>query len=69
MIYCNFCPTCGGMVFDLMDVMPGVMVVNAALLDDPSLFKPQSAIFMRSAVAWDHLDPKLPKFEAMPPAA
>lgn len=68
MIYRNFCPTCGGMVFDLMDVMPSVAIVNGALLDDPSLFKPQSAIFTRSAVAWDHLDPKLPKFEAMPPA-
>lgn len=67
-IYRNFCPTCGGMVFDLMDVMPGVTIVNAALLDDPSLFKPQSVIFARSAVAWDHVDPHLPKFEAMPPA-
>jgi hypothetical protein len=65
-IYRNFCPTCGGMVFDLMDVMPEVIIVNGALLDDASLFKPESVIYTRSAVAWDHVDPKLPKFEGMP---
>jgi hypothetical protein len=68
MIYRKFCPTCGGMVFDQGDAMPGITIANGALLDDPSLFKPQSVIFTRSAVAWDHMDPKLPKFEAMPPA-
>jgi hypothetical protein len=67
-IYRNFCPTCGSMVFDYGDGMPGVTVLNAALLDNPEAFKPQSVIFARSALSWDHQDPKLPRFEAMPPA-
>lgn len=68
MIYRNFCPTCGSMVYDLGDGMPGVMIVNAALLDDPEAFKPQSVIYTRSALSWDHIDPSLPRFAAMPPA-
>jgi hypothetical protein len=66
-IYRNFCPTCGSMVFDYGDGMPGVTVINAALLDNPEAFKPQSVIFTRSALSWDHVDPALPKFPAMPP--
>jgi hypothetical protein len=67
-IYRNFCPTCGSMVFDQGDGMPGVTVINAALLDRPEMFKPQSVIFARSALSWDHVDPGLPRFAAMPPA-
>ena len=64
----NFCPTCGSMVFDVGAGMPGVVVINAALLDDPEFFKPQSVIFNRSGLSWDHIDPQLPRFPAMPPA-
>ena len=67
MIHRNFCPTCGSMVFDKGAGMPGVTVINAALLDDPEVFKPQMVIFTRSGLSWDHVDPKLPKFPAMPP--
>jgi hypothetical protein len=66
-IYRNFCPTCGSTVFDQGDGMPGVTVINAALLDDPEAFKPQSVIYTRSALSWDRIDPSLPKFSAMPP--
>lgn len=62
----NFCPTCGSMVFDQGDGMPGVTVVNAALLENPELFKPQMVIFARSGLSWDHMDGALPKFAAMP---
>lgn len=68
-IYRNFCPTCGSMVFDHGEAMPGITIVNAALLDDPTAFKPEHVIFTRSALAWDHLDPRLTRFPAMPPAA
>lgn len=66
-IYRNFCPTCGGVVFDQGDAFPGVTIVNGALLDDPKQFNPTHVIFTRSAVAWDHMDPELPKFPEMPP--
>jgi len=64
----HFCPTCGGVVFDQGEAFAGVTIVNASLLDDPSQFQPQSVIYTRSALPWDHVDPALPKFPAMPPA-
>lgn len=67
MIYRNFCPACGGVVFDKGEGMPGIVVINGALLDDPELFKPQSVIYTRSALSWDHVDPNLPRFAALPP--
>lgn len=69
MIHRHFCPTCGGMAFDKGDAFPGVTIVNGALLDDPSMFKPQSVVYTRSAVAWDHLGPGLVKFATLPPQA
>jgi hypothetical protein len=62
------CPTCGGLVFDKGTGMPGVTIVNAALLDDPTLFKPQMIIFTRSGLPWDSLDPQLQRFAEMPGA-
>jgi hypothetical protein len=63
-IYRNFCRS---MAFDRGDAFPGVTIVNAALLENPEAFKPQSVIFTRSALSWDYMHPTLPKFEAMPP--
>jgi len=41
--------------------------VTAAVLDDPSRFKPQRSIFTRqSAQPWDHMNPELPKFPKQP---
>jgi len=62
-----FCPNCGSLMFDKSTGMPGLMVLNVAMLDDPEVFKPESVVFARSALSWDHLDPSLPRFEAMPP--
>jgi hypothetical protein len=41
--------------------------VHAASLDDPSRCKPQVVTYRMRALAWDHLDPKLPAFDKMPP--
>ena len=67
MVARHFCPTCGSLMFDKSSGIPGVVVLNAAVLDDPEAFKPQSVVFTRSALSWDQLDPALPRFEAMPP--
>jgi hypothetical protein len=63
----HFCPTCGSLMFDKSTGMPGIVVLNAAVLDDPEAFSPASVVFTRSALSWDKLDPSLPRFEAMPP--
>ena len=66
-IYRHFCGNCGGLVFDKGDAFPGITIVNASLLDDPSLFKPSHVVYTKSALPWDHVDPSLAKFEALPP--
>ena len=48
--------------------MPELMAITASSLDNPSLFEPAMDIFTARAQAWDLMDPKLPKFEGMPPA-
>jgi hypothetical protein len=56
-----FCPECGSRLFGgITDEGHGI---TASSLDDPSLFRPQFDIFTSDAHPWDHMDPKLPKFE------
>jgi hypothetical protein len=56
-----FCPECGSRLFGgITDEGCGI---SASSLDDPTLFRPQFHIFISDAQPWDHMDPKLPKFE------
>lgn len=41
--------------------------LTASSLDDPSLFRPASDIFVTHAQPWDRMDPALPKHEQYPP--
>src|SRR5262245_56030753 len=59
----GFCPTCGSPVAGKLGARPDLMLLQAASLDDPSLFSPQMNIWTRSAPPWDHLDPKLPSLD------
>jgi hypothetical protein len=63
----GFCPKCGSPVYMTFAANPGVFVVHAASLDDPGRFKPQFVTYTVRGLAWDKLDPALPKFERMPP--
>jgi len=57
----GFCPECGSRLFGgATDEGQGIA---ASSLDDPSLFHPQFDIFTSDAQPWDHMNPKLPKFE------
>jgi hypothetical protein len=61
----GFCPECGSRLFGgETDQGQGIL---AASLDDPSLFKPEVNMWTSDAQPWDHMDPKLPKFEKYPP--
>ena len=46
--------------------MPDYFVVEAGSLDDPAGFAPQMVVYTSSGLAWDHLDPALPRFNKMP---
>ena len=61
----GFCPECGSRLFGgKTDFGQGI---TASSLDDPSLYKPQHEIWISDAPPWDHMDPKLPKFEKYAP--
>lgn len=62
-----FCPACGTPVYLTFSAMPGLFTVHAASLDDPGRYTPQVVTYAMRGHAWDHLDPALPKFDAMPP--
>ncbi|HYD57989.1 MAG TPA: GFA family protein [Burkholderiales bacterium] len=63
----RFCPACGVHLFSTAEERPNLVVVRAGTLDDPGIATPQAAIWTRSAPAWAHIDPDLPRFEGQPP--
>jgi hypothetical protein len=63
----EFCPTCGSRLFGSSTSMPAMKTVHAAAFDDPSDFQPMMTVYTKRLVAWDHIEPGLPSFEAMPP--
>jgi hypothetical protein len=65
----SFCPACGSPVYLTLAAMPDIFIVHAASLDDPARFKPQAVTYGMRGHAWDDLDPALPVFDKMPPAA
>ena len=62
-----FCPDCGSTAFLLVSARPHLLTVRVGTLDDPSGFRPESAIFVRSGQPWDHIDPALPRYPTYPP--
>jgi hypothetical protein len=62
----NFCPICGGLVFGGVAGKDTSHTIYAGTLDDPSLFRPEVAIFVRDRPAWAGLPPGLTTFETMP---
>ena len=61
----GFCPECGSRLFG--GITGEGHGITASSLDDPTLFRPQFDIFTSDAQPWDHMDPKLPKFERYAP--
>jgi hypothetical protein len=59
-VSCAFCSNCGSPVHKASSGYPDVVFFYAATLDDPSLFKPQAAVWAKSKQPWDHLDPSIP---------
>jgi hypothetical protein len=62
----SFCPKCGSRLFGGKSEQG--QGIAASSLDDPSLYKPQFEIWTSDAQPWDHMDPKLPKFEKYQPS-
>jgi hypothetical protein len=65
----NFCPDCGSLLFGTPEAAPDMVTIYAGSLDDPDVFEPQIAQFVRSRHAWDTSGAGLPEFDgaAFPP--
>jgi len=63
---CRFCPVCGSLLFGTPDRERGDVNLYIGTLDDPSVFKPTCAIFVRSRAPWDRDANALPAHTALP---
>lgn len=61
----RFCPKCGSAIFHTREGLGGKIVIRTSSLDDPEVAKPDRAIYVSSAISWDHIDPALPSAEKM----
>lgn len=62
----HFCPTCGSLLFGMPDVTPDMVSIYVGSLDDPTVFRPQCAIFTRDRSPWDKPESRLTEYEALP---
>jgi hypothetical protein len=58
----GFCEQCGSPLFGRIEKRPQLLLLRAASLDDPSMFKPAADVFTDSAHAWDAMDPAVAKY-------
>src|SRR5215467_7597904 len=58
---------CGTPLYVQVGTRPDLVGLRVCTLDDPSWFKPDADIFMKSAQPWDHDQPDVPKHDTYPP--
>ncbi len=61
-----FCGDCGSPLYVQVATRPDIVGVRVCTFDDPSWFRPEANIFVKSAQPWDHLDPAVPQFQIYP---
>jgi hypothetical protein len=62
-----FCGDCGSPLYVQVPTRPDIVGIRVGTLDDPSVFRPDADIFVKSAQPWDHMNPDLPKYPTYPP--
>jgi hypothetical protein len=62
-----FCGDCGTPLYVQVGTRPDLVGIRVCTLDDPSWFKPDADIFVKSAQPWDHDQPNAPKYDTYPP--
>ena len=65
-VYRRFCPNCGSGIIAEADGLPGLTIVLAGGLDDPSVFKPTMELCCSSAQPWVHAGGERKQFPQMP---
>jgi len=61
-----FCPTCGTALATRTPARPESIIIKVGTLDDPSVFKPQFAIFTIDMQPFHTIPEGLPSFERRP---
>src|ERR1700722_16575329 len=61
-----FCGDCGAPLYVQVSTRPDMVGIRVSSFDDPSWFKPEADIFVKSAQPWDYMNPALPKFPTYP---
>ncbi len=64
----RFCPECGSSIAGEAAAMPGVTMIEAGTLDDPSAIQPAMHIYCRSKLDWVQIPEGVGAFAEMPPA-
>ncbi len=62
----RFCPNCGSTILSEPAALPGMSILRAGTLDDPSWLKPTMEIFCDSAQPWVELGGGMQRFPKMP---
>ena len=62
----NFCPVCGSLVFGGEVGKDDSFTIYAGSLDDPSVFQPKVAIFVRSCPPWVVIPEGLTVYDGLP---
>ena len=62
-----FCGECGSPLYIQVATRPDIVGIRVGTLDDPSGFRAEADIFVKSAQPWDHMDPATPKYDSYPP--
>ena len=62
----TFCPECGSSIATGVEVMPGMIMLKAGSLDDPSIVQPVMQIYCDSAQPWVSLGGEIKSFPKMP---
>jgi hypothetical protein len=65
-VHRRFCPNCGSGLIAEVDIMPGMTLVLAGTLDDPTAFKPAMEIYCASAQPWTQTTEERKRFPKMP---
>lgn len=63
----NFCPDCGtGIYYTNAEVLPGIVDIQSATLDDPQACAPQAQIQVADRIGWMKTAHTLPQFQRFP---
>jgi len=64
----HFCPECGtGLFYSNDAVLPGIIDIQSATMDDPDLIRPQAHMQVAERIGWMAHAHELPTFERYPP--